>query len=47
MGNLKNKQKYAPCHPILHIIELLKSVDSFGGEGCVDNVATDESIGIE
>ncbi len=29
------------------MIEPLKSADSFGGEGCVDNVAIDESIGIE
>jgi hypothetical protein len=42
MGNLKNKQKYAPCHPIQHSSELVESANSFGGEGCVDNVITDE-----
>jgi hypothetical protein len=37
MGNLKNKQKYAPHHQI-QLIEPIQSLHNVGGEGCADNV---------
>ncbi len=43
MGNLKNQRKYAPCCPIQHPFEHVEIANSFGSEGCVNNVITNES----
>jgi hypothetical protein len=37
MGNLKNKQKYAP-HRQIQLIKHVQNVHKVGGEGCVNNV---------
>jgi hypothetical protein len=40
MGNLKNKQKYAP-HRQIQLFEHEQNVHNVGGEGCADNVCVE------
>jgi hypothetical protein len=46
MGNLKNKQKYAPHHQI-QLIEPKQNVHNVGRERCANNVCVERFEGNE